>query len=74
MKFLQTRVYVYIYFNDFPVVCYSEDRERKNVNGLLMQFSGYQGIWCVLAASLFIIWQIVSTLSVGHRQAFVHVT
>jgi hypothetical protein len=40
----------------------------------VMQFSGYQGIWCVYATSLFIIWQIVSTSNVGHLQAFVHIT
>jgi hypothetical protein len=48
--------------------------KRKNVKGLLMQFSDYQGIWSVFATSLFIIWQIVPTSSVGHLQAFVHIT
>jgi len=38
-----------------------------------MQFSGYQGIWRVFPTSLFIIWQSVSTSSVGHLQAFVHI-
>ena len=66
-------MYVYIHINDFPVVCYNKDGGRKNVYGFLMQFSGYQGIWCVFATSLFIIWQIVSTSSVGHLQAFVHI-
>ena len=62
-----------IYINDFPVVYYNENGERKNVYGFLMQFSGYQGIWCVFATGLFIIWQIVSTSSVGHLQTFVHI-
>jgi len=47
--------------------------DRKNVKGLLMQFSGYPGIWRVFATSLFIIWQIVSTSSVGRLQGFIHI-
>jgi hypothetical protein len=47
--------------------------DRKNVNGFLLRFSGYQRIQCMFATSLFIIWQIVSTSNVGHRQAFVQI-
>lgn len=48
MKFLQIGIYV----NDISFLCYAEEQERRNINGFIMQFSGYQRIRCEFATGL----------------------